>query len=40
MNKAIEEGMLFRAVRFDAGSYLDLGTYDEILEMEQRFRAG
>ena len=39
MNKAIEEGMVFRAVRFDEGSYIDLGTYDEILEMEQHFRA-
>ena len=39
MNKAIEAGMVFRAVRLDTGSYLDLGTYDEIQEMEQHFRA-
>lgn len=39
MNKAIEAGMRFRAVRFDKGTYLDLGTYDEILELENHFRA-
>jgi len=39
MNTAIEAGMVFRGVRFDTGSYIDLGTYDEIQEMEQHFRA-
>jgi hypothetical protein len=39
MNKAIADGMHLRAVRFDEGAYLDLGTYDEILEMERHFRA-
>jgi glucose-1-phosphate thymidylyltransferase len=39
MNMAIEDGMRFRAVCFDEGAYLDLGTYDEIIEMEQHFRA-
>lgn len=39
MNKAIEAGMCFRAVRFDEGTYLDLGTYDEIIELEKHFRA-
>jgi glucose-1-phosphate thymidylyltransferase len=39
MNKAIGAGMRFRAVRFDEGTYLDLGTYDEIAELEKHFRA-
>jgi glucose-1-phosphate thymidylyltransferase len=39
MNKAIESGMRFRAVPFDDGTYLDLGTYDEIMELENHFRA-
>jgi glucose-1-phosphate thymidylyltransferase len=39
MNNAIRAGMRFRAVRFDKGTYLDLGTYDEIMELEQHFRA-
>ena len=39
MNRAIEAGLRFRAVRFDKGAYLDLGTYDEIMELEKHFRA-
>jgi glucose-1-phosphate thymidylyltransferase len=39
MNTAIEAGIRFRAVRFDEGTYLDLGTYDEIAELEKHFRA-
>ena len=39
MNKAIEAGMRFRSVRFDESVYLDLGTYDEIIELESHFRA-
>jgi glucose-1-phosphate thymidylyltransferase len=39
MNKALEAGMRFRAVRFDESTYLDLGTYDEIVELEKHFRA-
>jgi glucose-1-phosphate thymidylyltransferase len=39
MNEALEAGMRFRGVRFDEGTYLDLGTYDEIVELEQHFRA-
>jgi dTDP-glucose pyrophosphorylase len=38
MNQAIQAGMCFRAVTFDQGTYLDLGTYDEILEMDKHFR--
>jgi glucose-1-phosphate thymidylyltransferase len=39
MNKAIESGMRFKAIRFNQGTYLDLGTYDEIMELEKHFRA-
>jgi glucose-1-phosphate thymidylyltransferase len=39
MNAALEAGMRFRAVRFDEGTYLDVGTYDEIAELEKHFRA-
>ena len=39
MNQAIKNGMRFRAVRFDDGTYLDLGTYDEIIDLEKHFRS-
>ena len=39
MNSALQDGMRFRAIRFDDGTYLDLGTYEEIAEMERHFRA-
>jgi hypothetical protein len=39
MNQAIKVGLRFRGVRFDAGQYLDLGTYDEIVKLEEHFRA-
>lgn len=38
MNCAIEQGMRFRGVDMTGGTYIDLGTYDEILEMDRRFR--
>jgi len=38
MNCAIETGMRFRGVHMAGGTYIDLGTYDEILEMDRRFR--
>jgi dTDP-glucose pyrophosphorylase len=38
MNSAIEEGLRFRGVPMEGGAYIDLGTYDEILEMDRRFR--
>lgn len=38
MNSAIAEGMRFRGVHMVGGTYIDLGTYDEIMEMDQRFR--
>ncbi len=38
MNMALQAGMRFRAVCFDEGTYLDLGTYDEIVDLEKHFR--
>jgi len=38
MNNAIEEGLKFRGVHITDGVYIDLGTYDEIMEMDRRFR--
>jgi hypothetical protein len=38
MNKAMEAGMRFRAVSMDGGTYIDLGTYDEIMELDRRYR--
>lgn len=38
MNNAIREGFKFRGVHMAGGAYIDLGTYDEIMEMDQRFR--
>jgi glucose-1-phosphate thymidylyltransferase len=38
MNHAIEEGFKFRGVHITDGVYIDLGTYDEIMEMDRRFR--
>jgi glucose-1-phosphate thymidylyltransferase len=38
MNSAIEQGMNVRAVPMPAGTYIDLGTYDEIMELDKRFR--
>ena len=38
MNNAIEEGYKFRGVHIPDGVYIDLGTYDEIMEMDRRFR--
>jgi dTDP-glucose pyrophosphorylase len=38
INSAITRGMRVRGVRMSSGTYLDLGTYDEIVEMDRRFR--
>lgn len=38
MNSAIQQGMRFRGLRPADGAYRDLGTYDEIMEMDHRFR--
>lgn len=39
MNLAIQRGMCFRGIKMEGGGYADLGTYDEILEMDQMYRA-
>jgi glucose-1-phosphate thymidylyltransferase len=38
MNSAIAAGYRFRGVHIVDGTYLDLGTYEEIMELDQRFR--
>ena len=38
MNNAIQEGYKFRGVSFHEGVFIDLGTYDEIMELDRRFR--
>ena len=38
MNNALSSGMKFRAVPMIGGSYIDLGTYEEIMELDQRYR--
>jgi glucose-1-phosphate thymidylyltransferase len=38
MNDAMGAGMNFRGVLMAQGSYLDLGTYDEILELDHKER--
>ena len=40
MNTAITDGMNAKGVRMSGGSYIDLGTYDEIVQMEQHFING
>lgn len=40
MNEAIAAGMHFRAVTIEGGEYIDLGTYEEIMEMDRRYREG
>ena len=38
MNDAMSGGMAFRGVHMQGGTYIDLGTYEEIVEMDRRFR--
>lgn len=38
LNHGIQQGLKFHGVKMDGGTYLDLGTYDEIKEMDRRFR--
>jgi dTDP-glucose pyrophosphorylase len=38
MNNAIAEGYQFRGVNIDDGVYIDLGTYEEIMELDRRYR--
>ena len=38
MNSAISDGMNFRAVHLKNGTYIDLGTYEEVMELDRRYR--
>lgn len=38
MNTGIRQGLKFRGVRMTSGSYIDLGTYEEIMELDDHFR--
>lgn len=38
MNNAIQDGMKFRGVELLDSVYIDLGTYEEIMELDSRFR--
>lgn len=40
MNSAIAAGMKFRGVHLKDGTYIDLGTYDEVMELDHRYREG
>jgi len=40
MNSAISLGLRFRGVSIANGTYIDLGTYDEIMELDRHFREG
>jgi dTDP-glucose pyrophosphorylase len=39
MNSAISEGLRFRGFHASDGAYIDLGTYEEIMELDQRYRS-
>ena len=38
MNRAIAAGLRFRGVPISGGTYADLGTYEEIMELDRHFR--
>jgi glucose-1-phosphate thymidylyltransferase len=38
MNNAIAEGFQFRGAVIEEGVYIDLGTYEEIMELDSRYR--
>ncbi len=40
MNEAIQSGLRLRGIEVRSGSYIDLGTYEEIMEMDRRLREG
>ncbi len=40
LNAAISEGFVARGIEIPYGTYIDLGTYEEIMEMDRRFRNG
>lgn len=38
MNQAIQAGFRMRGVQIENGNYIDLGTYEEIMELDSRLR--
>lgn len=38
MNNAIADGLKFRGIHVDDGVYIDLGTYEEIMELDRHLR--
>lgn len=38
MNNAMASGFNFRGVRMEGGTYIDLGTYEEIMELDRHMR--
>jgi glucose-1-phosphate thymidylyltransferase len=38
MNDAIAAGMTFKGVHIEGGAYIDLGTYEEIADLEKKYR--
>jgi glucose-1-phosphate thymidylyltransferase len=38
MNSAIKSGLKFRGVQMEGGTYIDLGTYEEIMDLDRRMR--
>ena len=38
MNSAIADGMNFRGVHMKDGTYIDLGTYEEIADLDKKYR--
>lgn len=38
MNRAIQDGFVVRAKQIDGGNFIDLGTYDEIMALDQQLR--
>jgi glucose-1-phosphate thymidylyltransferase len=38
MNSAIQAGLILRAAKIEDGTYIDLGTYEEIMELDRRMR--
>jgi hypothetical protein len=40
MNDAIANGMKFRGVHMQDGTYIDLGTYEEIADLDRKYREG
>jgi glucose-1-phosphate thymidylyltransferase len=39
MNLAIKKGMSLRGIKLPEGRYADLGTYEEIVALDKRYRA-